>query len=198
MRSVLNWKITTLVFIVGTLLQACGDDGIIDIPSSEDQLTSDIAEIEDYLSTKGYTEVDTTDSEVRYVILNEGSGELIELNDIITLHYTARLLDDQLVISTIDSVIENHNNVQPDSTTLLTKDVPLVFTHTSSGWGMASATSVSGLADGGTAALLKINVGGSAKILVPSLFAGGELNSLRFSGSIPIVFDIYPVNVRKQ
>ena len=198
MRSVLNWKITTLVFIVGTLLQACGDDGIIELPTSDDYFQEDVEKITEYIAEKGYSNVDTTESGVRYVIFETGDGEPIEFNDIVSMDYVGMYLDDTVFDTSIESVA-------------IVKDIliesrtyePTIFTHTASGWAIAPLF-VSGFGEGTTAALKKMNVGGSARLMIPSPLGYGSNGRINADGSYAIlpnsvlVFDIYPVNVRKQ
>lgn len=190
-------KIALWIVVAGVFLQSCGDDGIIEIPSAADNLQRDLAEIDEYIAKNGYTSVDTTASRVRYIIIEEGTGETIELNDIVTLHYTGRLLDEVFLISSIDSVVSNANMNSEDSTIVYTTSSPLVFTHTVTNWGMSLATNLIGLTEGGSAALNKLKIGGSAKIIIPSTLANGSISGGQLNASSPVIFDIYPVRVRK-
>lgn len=197
MRSVLNWKITTLVFIVGTLLQSCGDNGIIEIPSSEDYLQSEIDQIEEYIAEKGYTNVDTTESRVRYVIFEEGSGAEIKPGDIVSINYVGLLMDDDTVFDTNIKAVAIANDQFIDSRTY----APLVFTHSESGWAIELAGFVPGFADGVTAAFSEMKVGGYTRLMIPSTLGYGSSGSLRDGiYTVPpntnIVFDVYPVQVR--
>lgn len=191
MKKVFDRKLL-LILIGCAVVVACGDDGIVEVPTQNDRIEEDLVKIEEYIQEKGYQNVDTTKSRVRYVILDEGDGELIEYNDIVTLHFAGRYLDDLLFYTSIDTV--DLNNDSYDSTKNYN---PVVFTHSASGWAMGQATTVSGFVDGTTRSLDKLRVNGHARIFIPTLLSTGNLNGRSIPTNEPVVYDIYPVKVRK-
>ncbi len=197
MKRVFNWKVAILAAAV-IAVEACGDDGIIDVPSNNEILEEDIEEINQYVLDKGYGDVvDTTESRVRYVILKEGAGEPIEFNDIVSVNYVGMFVDDSVFDTSIESVAIA-SDIHVESRIY----EPLVFTHTASGWAMSSLGFIQGFNDGTTEVLKELNVGGSARIIIPSPLGYGSSAQVTGSGIvIPantiLVFDLYPVKVRK-
>ncbi len=68
---------------------------------SEEQLAIDVELIEAYLADKGYTDYDTLDGDIRIVVLDEGSGDAIEFNDLVSFHYIGRFLNDTIFDTSI-------------------------------------------------------------------------------------------------
>ncbi len=198
MRRVLKWKFGAIIITAVIFINACGDDGIIEIPTADDYLQEDIVKINDYITEKGYTNVDTTESGVRFVIFETGDGDLIEYNDIVSMNYVGMYLDDSVFDTSIESVAKA-SDVYIESRSY----EPSVFTHTATGWAIESLF-VPGFAEGTTEAIKKLNVGGKARLMIPSTLGygtAGKFNADGTYGILPnsvLVFDIYPVKVRKQ
>jgi hypothetical protein len=100
-------KMKLLAGVVGVLflgiIISCGPE-YAEPFDSEEQLAIDIELIEAYLAEKGYTEYDTLDGDIRMVILDEGSGDPIEYNDIVSFHFIGRFLNDTIFDTTIKAL----------------------------------------------------------------------------------------------
>lgn len=129
MRRVLKWQLIIVGILGVVLLDACGDDGIIEVPTTNEVIEEDLVEIQEYITEKGYSNVDTTASRVRFIVLDEGNGATIEYNDIVSVHYVGRFLDEEIFDTSIDTV-----DINNDSFDSLSRYQPFVFTHTQSGW----------------------------------------------------------------
>lgn len=190
MKKLINWQLALCIGLIS--LMACGDDGIIDVLTVNDRLDEDLKLIDEYITEKGYTSVDTTSSRVRYVILEEGDGEIIEFNDIVSMNYVGMFLNDTVFDTSIKTVaIEN--DLFSETRTY----APYTFTHTQSGWGIEQLGFIQGFSDGSTAALSKMKVGGMARLIIPSSLAYGTTGNNSIASNTIIVFDVYPVKVRK-
>lgn len=189
-------QILALLVIIISIVSGCGDNEIVTIVSTEDQLALDIVKINDYIAQKGYTNVDTTSRSVRYVVTNEGSGDTIESGDIVSLHYTGRFLDDEVFDTSIDTVAIN-NDMYDSARTYRPS---FIFTQSESGWAMVNAypNLTLGFSNGVTEGLKKIKRGGSVRLIIPSTLAYGSRGAQGIPPNTVLVFDIYPVRVRKD
>ena len=173
------------------MLMSCEEDSVVSLVDPSIQRAEDLAIIEDYIEEKGYTNVDTTASGVRYAIIEEGTGKSIAFNDIVQIHYAGRLTDGTLFDTSIDTVAINN-----DSFDSLKTYNPIRFTYAQGGWTLGSY--VEGFKEGVTASLGKMKVGGSASIMIPSSLGYGT--SPPFGSGIPtravLVFEVYPVSAK--
>lgn len=180
--------------IIISTISSCGDSGIVEVVTTQERYAQDIILINEYIKERGYTDVDTTSNGVRFLVTSEGDGDTIESGDIVSLHYTGRLIDDYVFITSIDTTAINNDFY--DSTRSYS---PSVFTHSETGWALSTFGFSSGFVSGISNALPKIKVGGSARLIIPSTVSN---NGSRPYQSVPansiLVFDIYPVNVRKD
>ncbi len=90
------------------IVMSCNDD-LVDSFNADEQLEIDIEIIEDYLAENGYTDYDTLDSEIRVVILEEGTGEIIEYNDNIQYDYIGVYTDELLFDTSIGELAYNQD-----------------------------------------------------------------------------------------
>lgn len=98
---------------------SCGDVVFAEDVEPSTQLADDIAVIEDYLDKEGYTDYDTLDSEVRVVILEEGTGDVINYNDLIWYDYIGSFIDSLIFDTSISSIaLEQDMKYALDSTFL--------------------------------------------------------------------------------
>ncbi|MCP4458971.1 MAG: hypothetical protein GY816_13265 [Cytophagales bacterium] len=120
-------KILKLIGGVGilsylTFLIACSSDPLVDPFDPEEQLEIDIDIIETYLADNGYTDYDTLESEVRVVILEEGTGDLIECNDIIQYEYIGKHTSDIIFDTSIEQLAYDQDVANTIDTTYQTDD----------------------------------------------------------------------------
>lgn len=167
-------------------LGACGDITVEDPPTLDEQLALDLELIEAYLTEQGYTDVDTLESDVHVIILDEGTGDPINESDQVTLHYIGHLLDGEIFDTSLDSVAIKNDSY--DSTKNYT---PLRFTYSSNGWTLGNY--IKGFRQGVAYALGNINVGGSAEIVIPSYL--GFTTNFSLAGEV-VVFRVYPESVK--
>lgn len=88
--------------IVGLSLSGClnSDD---DFVSAEEQFAIDTAIIDEYLENNSITAiVDPTG--LRYIITEEGTGDFPDISDVVNVTYEGRLLSDQTVFDSADSI----------------------------------------------------------------------------------------------
>lgn len=198
---------------------SCSEDNILEVPDPSIQRAADIALIDDYLAENGFTEVDTTESGVRYVIVEEGTGDAIDESDNVTFNYTGKLLSDTIFDSSIKLVVDSiRAAVSEDSVGLedksvhrsillsfpeLDQDRPFDITYTATGWSFEDSF-ITGFSDGILASFdsrktNSVKIGGKVLIAVPSDIAYGTVGSGYFIGpNTPILFELYPVKVEKQ
>lgn len=192
-------KIHLLILLMTAcaFLTACKED-ILSTTDPDVQLELDLVTIADYITAKGYTNVDTTASGAFYVILEEGTGGDITPNSIVSYQMAGKLTDGFLWATNIDTVAINADAF--DSTRVYE---PFVISYTVDGWNIPELIRgyralERGYRDGIAASLGKMNVGGRAQLIVPSGLA--YASSPPFGFGIPsnsvIIYDIYPTYVR--
>jgi len=151
---------------------------------------------------------------VYYTIIDQGEGEEINPNDIISYHLTLSFLDDEVWYSTDASTAELNDIYIPAADTIGFYKPELV-TFTPDGWNVPSVFDISrsvdlnielGYRTGVGQVLEQMNLGGHARLIVPSLYAyqGATILVKQFQTSpiqlqfvIPansvIIFDVFPV-----
>lgn len=180
--------------------------------NTTEQYSIDSTALADYLVTAGidYSLLDTLTTKVLvsndtidrirsiYAILDEGAGESLEFDDIVSYNFNIRTLDDSVRATNIISVAVEYDLYDSSFVSIYS---PWKFTLASSGWTVAPlfsniSTSLGSL-DGPYAQALatvvaQMNVGGHAVILFLS-----PLYYDSFSTSSIYYVDIYTVAVRK-
>ncbi|MEQ9466129.1 MAG: FKBP-type peptidyl-prolyl cis-trans isomerase [Ekhidna sp.] len=195
-------------------MSSCGDGNVLIQEDPSIQKAIDIDLIEDYLADKGYNDFDTTLSGVRYIILDQGSGQAIDESDHVEFHYTGFTLSDTIFDTSIKEVgdslkahyTENPIIIDGKGFTVFgnISYTPTKITYSKSGWTLPKATSttpgfIPGYVDGIVATFKHLNVGGSSLILIPSNLAYGQNGEGYFiAPNTPIAFELYPIKVTKQ
>ena len=100
---------TGCLFIGTSIIIACGggDTGIVDpetiTQDSINQATIDQDTIDWYIENNfSNSQVVTEESGIRYLLVREGNGEVPDLNDIVSVNYTGRFLDDGVFDTTVE------------------------------------------------------------------------------------------------
>ncbi|WP_420317542.1 FKBP-type peptidyl-prolyl cis-trans isomerase [Ekhidna sp.] len=198
-----------ILFLIG-----CGDGDVVIQEDPDVQLENDSIAIAEYMSEKGYENYSTTPSGVRYLILDEGTGDPIDESDIVTFDYIGILLNDTIFDTTVKAVGDSiRAHFLEDSVGLADKTVhetflalyyedkiysPLTYTYSVSGWTIDEQF-IQGFTDGITVTFNQMNVGGKAIIALPSAIAYGTRGSgLLIDPNTPITFELYPISVTKQ
>lgn len=187
--------------VVFTILTACDDSALVTAVDPDVQLEEDLQKIEDYIVEKGLTNIDTTTLGVRYTILDSGSGPAINNNDIVSFHFTGRLVDDFMFYTNVDTADINNGTFNSARTY-----PPIVYTYTGNGWNIPSIfpayanfrPSEIGYREGVSKVLGILKVGGSARIMIPSklAYAGNPPYGTGIPANAVLIFDIYPSYVR--
>jgi peptidylprolyl isomerase len=119
----------------------------------------------DYDSTK----TQTTPSGLMYIILEEGTGENADSNDIVSVHYSGFLVDG----TKFDSSVE--------------RDEPLTFT-----------IGVGQVIPGWDEGITLLNKGAKAKLIIPPFLAYGERDMGSIPPNSTLIFDVELVDVKKN
>lgn len=185
-------RLFSILILALVLTISCKDDALVTSINPNDQKKIDLGVIQDYITEQGYTATDTTASGVWYTVLDSGSGEEIDYNDIVDMHFTGRLIDGTVFDTSLESVARAN-----DVYDTLKSYVPIQFSLVKGGWTLTSY--IPGFKDGITAVMDDLRVGGHAQIILPSALGYGRQPP--FGSPIPpntvITFDLYPVKVRK-
>lgn len=183
----------------------------------EAQLFTDSLEIAAYITSKGFdpSKIDTADNFLIYFIQEEGTGEEIEIGDIVSFNYILRDIGDSVLATTIRSVaIDNLLDrwrvsidtvsreplvIETDSSTFFSYNTQK-FTLAQSSWTvlegiLVNSNNVNAAYGRGLVAVMKeMNVGGHAYVIIPSeAFLGGS----EFLSPTIYVVEIFPVSLRK-
>lgn len=193
------------LFAVGlTFLISCGEGNVIVAIDPAIQRAADIEVIEEFLTSQGFdpATVDTTETGVRYVILDEGqTGDeslSIDESDIVDFNYIGRLTNEKLFDTTIESIAQEDTAIFAESRAF----IPVLINYSSTAWTLTDRF-IAGFANGIAATFDKVHVGGRILIVFPS--DQGYRGLAQFSlgvETIPansvISFELRPVRVTKQ
>lgn len=184
------------------LLVACGEGNVFTPADPVAQRAIDIETIEDFLLESGYVvdEVDTTDTGVRYIILDEGDGtEVIDESDFVDFNYIGRLTDGTLFDTSYETLAMTDTVVFNE----LRDYEPFTVNYSASGWPIEGRF-VNGFSDGITATFGDLHVGAHALIIFPSELGYRAIPQTGTGGAetIPansvLVFELFPVAIEKQ
>ena len=101
--------------LIGTaMIISCGPK-LVDAVDQEEQFAIDVELIEDYLSKKGYTDYDTLEGGERVLVLDEGTGEEMQFEDIITYHYLGKFLNDTIFDTSLAQAAFDQDTISANS-----------------------------------------------------------------------------------
>ena len=87
---------------------SCGGDNILVQPDPSVQAAEDSATIVNYITDLGLSDKDSMlTSGVYYIVLDSGEADTIDESDIVTFHYTGKLLNDTIFDTTIQEVADS-------------------------------------------------------------------------------------------
>lgn len=101
--------------LVLVLVQSClGDDG----PpyDAEAQLALDLEAIDAYVATNSLTVEIDEDSEIRYIIEEEGNGTEVEVGDTVYVDYELYLLNGKFIDTSVEQTAKDNNGFDPNRT----------------------------------------------------------------------------------
>lgn len=195
---------------------SCGRVDILTPTDPAIQAAEDSATIVNYLADLGLSGKDSMlATGVHYVVLDSGDSNAIDESDIVTFHYTGKLLSDTIFDTTIKEVADSIRSaveadtvgIDPSSlqlSLLFTFSAsrtysPIEYTYSGSGWTLISSGFIDGFNDGVSASLNKLKVGGSALIVIPSGQAYRTQGSgLLIAPNTVIAFKLDVIKVVKQ
>lgn len=213
-----------LAFVFGSiiLVMSCGDGNVTIRQDPSVQAAEDSAIIVNYLADLGYDgdEVGSGLSGVRYVVLDSGSvtNEAIEEGDIVTFYYTAKLLNDTIVDTSLKAVGDSvrlavEANLGSDTTdaelTLLATFpesriyTPYEFTYSENIWttdaSIIGFSLINGFRIGFASSFKGVRTGGKTLILLPSAQAYGTRGSgFLINPNVVVAFELHPVELIRQ
>lgn len=190
---------------IGAGLMALGSCSIGDDfvePVDPDLLfTEDLEEISDFLASRGITDYDTTETSVRFAVIDPGDGDTVRVNDFVEIDYFATFTSGAGIVTSIDNVADTAANISAASPILR-------FTHTESGWAFSQAAVIGfdGLRDGITSLLNqedpRLRVGGHGLIAIPSqeilnTSPSGFPSAVSGFPSAVLIYEFFVVNIRE-
>ncbi len=192
-------------FAIGlTFLISCGEGTVVVIEDPSVQRAIDIGIIDEYLTAKGYdpATVDTTESGVRYIIINEGQTAdenlSIDESDIVDFDYIGRLTTDKLFDTSIESISEEDTAIFSSAKVFQ----PIRINYSTTGWTLGGSF-IAGFSQGITATFDKVHVGGKVLIVFPSDLGYGAIPQFgneveTIPANSVVTFELFPVRVIKQ
>jgi peptidylprolyl isomerase len=153
---------------------AYGEEGAGPVPPNTDirlQIELIDAKVPPVVESWDYdsTRIQTTSSGLKYVIIEEGSGEKADSNDIVTVHYSGYLENGDK----FDSSVE--------------RDEPITFS-------LGTGQVIPGWEEG----LSLLNAGSKAKFFIPPQLAYGERDMGVIPPNSTLIFDVELVEVKKN
>lgn len=100
-------KLLLGVLMIGAVLQSCSNDfGPSYDPVA--QLAIDIAAIDNYVATNNLTVQNHNDSEIRYIIDQEGNGKTVEVGDTVYVNYELTLLNGTFIDTNVEQTAKDN------------------------------------------------------------------------------------------
>jgi hypothetical protein len=207
-------KYSKLVFgllLMLTVFASCSKIEFADIDgpglSTEDsikQVAIDNDLIDSYILSKSLQDVRTNSLGARYAVIQEGNGIFASLNDIVSVNFVTKFLNDSIIDSNVESIANSVPTVKDNFTY-----IPLVFNYTVSGGGInfIGQYGYLGLMPGMRVsianALSIMDEGSKALIILPSTQAIGATGYRLTSGfniepNTVLVFEIELKRIRKS
>lgn len=205
------------IALLSIICTSCGDGNVIIQQDPAVQAALDSAKIVNYLADLGFEgdEIGTTDSGVKYVILEEGAGNKIGESDIVTFDYIGKLTNDTIFDTSIKAVADSIRTIVAADTVgkddisaqqIILNNLsasrsyqPYTFTYSSTGWTLTSSGFIQGYIDGISATFNQMNVGGKSLIVIPSSQAYGQRGAGGLIGpNAVIAFELLPSIAIKQ
>lgn len=144
----------------------------------EESGPDEIALLDQYLRTKGYADVEPTNSGLYHIIKDEGYGNFPRGSDFVIINYTASFVDNMVFDTSYESIasnygIKNDNKLYGPAKLLVEK------------------IAITGLAEG----VKLMKEGGRSKIIIPSHLAYGKYYHGRIPPYSTLVYDVELVKV---
>lgn len=195
---------------------SCGGPDILTPTDPAIQAAEDSATIVNYLSDLGLSDMDSMlTTGVHYVVLDSGDSNTIDESDIVTFHYTGKLLSDSIFDTTIKEIADSvrmavEAGITPGDTSTLELTYlfsfsetrtfsPIEYTYSASGWTLSTSGFIRGFTDGVSASLNGLKSGGKTLIVIPSAEAYGTTGSGVFiQPNTVIAFEFEVIDVVKQ
>ena len=219
-------KVLSEIIYIGIVfsIMSCGDGNVLVDQDPEIQSAEDSATIVNYLADLGFEgdEVVVLESGVRYVILKEGDGDMIDESDIVSFDMIGTVTSDTIFDTTIKAIADSIVNVVAEDTvgkedideqTIILNSfpdtriyTPFVLTYSTSGWTIPDGFPYrgdfrffgNGLKDGVTSAFSDMSTGGSVLIVVPSSQAFSSVGFGVVEPNEVVAFEILPIELIKQ
>lgn len=186
--------------IIGfALLASCNEGTIVEPEDPAIQLAIDLEEIDQFLIDNGYdpATVDTTESGVRYIIIDEGNTMYdslsIDESDIVDFDFIGRLTDGTLFDTTIESVAMEDEDIFNEDRVY----VPTLMNYSETGWTIRNRF-IDGFVDGIAVTFNKVHVGAHILIVFPSGLGYGAAVRGPIPANSVLTFELFPVRVDKQ
>jgi len=136
----------------------------------EEMQKDEMAKLSQYITTNKIT-TQPTESGLYYIELKKGKGPTLKMGDVVKVNYTGRFIDGS-VFDTSDEKVAKESQMYDERMTY----GPVDFT-------------VGGLVPGFNEALLKMNPGTKAKLIIPSSIGYGDGQG-RMAPFVTLVFDV--------
>jgi hypothetical protein len=155
------------------VMQSCGEVDLIELNDFNEQRLLDERLIADYLEENNFSNVDSTESGIKYVILEQGEGAAPIPNEFVAIDFYNQDFDNIVYASNMRDVADTSVFVPIGQTF-----EPIVFTYSQSGWTLDFVTFTDELLGDGLKEAIgqsfsKMGVGGHVLVLVPSGLAYG-------------------------
>lgn len=149
------------------------------LAASKEQLDTDLAIIDEYLESEGI-EAETTEEGLRYVVLEEGTGDIPQVGQRVRVDYTGNVLNGAMFDSSIE-VDAKAGGVYTEGRTYEPYEFPLGRREVIAGWDIGIG---------------KLKEGSKARLYIPSTLAyGPRQRSAVITANAILVFDVQLVEI---
>lgn len=200
--QIVRWKSALLMLVLLITAGGCSPGEALSEPDLDQQLAEDLQIIDSYVEQRGFSNVQTTRTGARYVIVETGEGEPIGKGDIFSLNYLGKT-DAGIVFNTnIPAVLDSAVSV-PSSA----EGEPFVMTYSETGWTFNAFLRLAGLEtsnlslrgeglkDAMAEALGEVRTGAKIVVMLPSEEGFGPAQTQWIDPYSVLIFELYPVEI---
>lgn len=166
-KNILSIVLSSFLLFSGFIFQSCDKD------DSEEKRADELRLLEQYITNENIT-VSPTSTGLYYIEQVEGTGGLPQQTDWVEISFTVRLVKNNEVVITTDSLTAQNNSIYNQYVLYGINRIPI------------SGINVGGLIEG----ISKMKQGGKARLIFPSTLGFGSISNGNIPGYSSLIFDV--------
>ena len=166
-KNILSIVLSSFLLLSGFIFQSCNKD------DSDEKRADELRLLEQYITNENIT-VSPTSTGLYYIEQVEGTGDLPQQTDWVEITFTARLVKNNEVVITTDSLTAQNNSIYNQYVLYGINRMPI------------NEINIVGLIEG----ISKMKQGGKARLIFPSTLGFGSIRTGNIPGYSSLIFDV--------